>query len=270
MLLLIDAGNTRVKWGVPHAAAFVPEHARRWLHAGSVARAEVEGLPAAWRGLSVTRVLVSNVAGPALRATLTVALHAAFDMQVEISWFAAQAELAGVRNGYQNPGQLGCDRFASAIGARALFPARALIVATCGTATTVDAVTADGRFLGGMILPGLGVMATSLALNTAQLPQIQTLDEVATPFADNTADAIIAGCIAAQTGAIERGLAAHRQAHGDVLCVLAGGAGPLLASYLAGPCEKVDNLVLIGLHVAATAAASGPPNASSGDFADPE
>jgi len=124
-------------------------------------------------------------------------------------------------------------------------------VATCGTATTVDAVTPDGDFLGGMILPGLGVMATSLALNTAQLPQIQSISAVATPFADNTTDAIIAGCIAAQTGAIERAVAAHQHTHGEVLCVLAGGAGQVLAPYLSTPCEKVDNLVLIGLHAAA-------------------
>lgn len=252
MLLLIDAGNTRVKWGVPRDVAFLPEQTDRWLHAGSAARGEVDELSAAWTGLAITRVVVSNVAGPVLRETLLTALQGVFGEAIDVIWFASQSELAGLRNRYKNPGQLGCDRFASAIGAHALFPDRALIVATCGTATTVDAVTADGAFIGGMILPGLGVMATSLALNTAQLPQIQTISEVTTPFADNTTDAIIAGCIAAQTGAIERAVVKHRERHGDVLCVLAGGAGPLLASYLAMPCEKVDNLVLIGLHVAAS------------------
>lgn len=255
MLLLIDAGNTRVKWGVPRAARFAPQADERWLHVGSVERGNVADLAAAWTGLAISQVLISNVAGPALREALLTALeltHFAGDVQPVISWFASCAELAGVRNGYRNPAQLGCDRFASAIGAHALFPGQALIVATCGTATTVDAVTADGEFIGGMILPGLGVMATSLALNTAQLPQIQEISAVATPFADNTTDAIIAGCIAAQTGAIERAVALHRQQQGEVLCVLAGGAGPVLASYLATPCEKVDNLVLIGLHVAAS------------------
>lgn len=255
MLLLIDAGNTRIKWGVPDNAELAPVtvDAVRWRHAGAVERGAVAQLAQDWQGLAVRRVLVSNVAGPALRESLQSALQAAFGAQVAVTWFASQAQLAGVRNGYRHPAQLGCDRFASAIGARALFAQRPLIVATCGTATTVDALTAAGDFIGGMILPGLGVMATSLALNTAQLPQIQAISAVATPFADNTGDAIVAGCIAAQAGAIERAVAAHRQAHGEVLCVLAGGAGPVLASYLAVPCEKVDNLVLIGLHVVATA-----------------
>jgi len=252
MLLLIDAGNTRVKWGVPRDVAFASGQTDRWLHAGSVARGEVADLSAAWSGLQIARVVVSNVAGPVLRAALLAVLQGVFGAGIEVTWFASQAELAGLRNRYQNPAQLGCDRFASAIGAHALFPGRALIVATCGTATTVDAVTAGGEFIGGMILPGLGVMATSLALNTAQLPQIQAISQMVTPFADNTTDAIVAGCIAAQTGAIERAVVRHRELHGDVLCVLAGGAGPVLASYLAMPCEKVDNLVLIGLHVAAS------------------
>lgn len=256
MLLLIDAGNTRVKWGVPQQDALfdarLPDGAGRWLNIGSAGRDEADLLVQAWQGLPVTRVLISNVAGSSMKVTLLTSLRAAFGEQIDVTWFASQAELAGVRNGYRNPAQLGCDRFASAIGAHALFPGQALIVATCGTATTVDAITADGEFIGGMILPGLGVMATSLALNTAQLPQIQEISAVATPFADNTTDAIIAGCIAAQTGAIERAVALHRQQQGEVLCVLAGGAGPILASYLATPCEKVDNLVLIGLHVAAS------------------
>ncbi|MFZ1180225.1 MAG: type III pantothenate kinase [Herbaspirillum sp.] len=253
MLLLIDAGNTRIKWGVPRNAAFTPTQLDRWLHAGSADRSDVAGLPAAWRALPITRVVVSNVAGPALGEALTLALREAFSERIAVTWFTSRAALAGLRNRYKQPLQLGCDRFASAIGAHALFPTRALLVVTCGTATTADAVTADGEFIGGMILPGLGVMAASLALNTAQLPQIQAIGEIPGPFADNTTDAIIAGCISAQTGAIERAVAAHRDLHGEVLCVLSGGAGPFLASYLAIPCEKikrVDNLVLIGLHAA--------------------
>lgn len=252
MLLLIDAGNTRVKWGVPDRDAWSLEHAGHWLHVGSVARDEVSTLSKTWQDLPVARVIVSNVAGSGMREALEGSVRKAFGEAIAIEWFASQAQLAGLRNLYKNPAQLGCDRFASAIGAHAMFPDRALIVATCGTATTVDAVTAGGDFIGGMILPGLGVMATSLALNTAQLPQIKAISEVATPFADNTTDAIIAGCIAAQTGAIARAVVRHREQHGEVLCVMAGGAGAMLASYLAMPCEKVDNLVLIGLHVAAS------------------
>jgi type III pantothenate kinase len=196
----------------------------------------------------VARVVLSNVAGEDMRRQLDQLLLRAFGARpIAIEWFHPAPLLAGVRNGYRNPLQLGADRFASAIGAHALYPDQALIVATCGTATTVDAITPDGVFLGGMILPGLGLMARSLAKNTAQLPQVGSRIDIVTPFADNTNDAIISGCVAAQTGAIRQALAEHAARYRDVRCILSGGAGRLLAPHLGHPSTQIDNLVLIGL-----------------------
>lgn len=247
MLLLIDAGNTRVKW------ALVPSHSLElggWAANGMVEHAQLPQLADAWRAHKIVRVLVSNVAGKAMRDALEQALLRAFGMQpVPVEWFCSTTILGGLRNNYRNPTQLGCDRFASAIGAHALFPDQPLIVATCGTATTIDAVSADGVFIGGMILPGLGLMASSLAKNTAQLPQIAQDLDVSEPFADNTDAAIASGCIAAQVGAIERAVAAHQRHHStQVRCILSGGAGTLIAPHLAVPHQNIDNLVLIGLH----------------------
>ena len=186
-----------------------------------------------------------------------------------MTWFASVARLDGVRNGYHDPASLGCDRFAALIGARRLRPDQRAIVATCGTATTVDALDAQGNFIGGMILPGLGLMAASLAQRTAQLPQIAaaTIGPAGATrlFADNTQDAIYSGCLAAQAGAIERAVIAHGDAH----CLLSGGAAAWIAPYLSIPFTLVDNLVLIGLHAAAQArasmsAASSPPAVLSG------
>jgi type III pantothenate kinase len=159
--------------------------------------------------------------------------------------------MGGVRNGYRNPAQLGCDRFAAAIGAHAMYPGRPLIVASCGTATVIDAITADGVFLGGMILPGLGLMAASLANNTAQLPQVVKHIGGGTPFADNTDDAIVSGCVTAQAGAIERAAAAHTRRHGAVQCIISGGAAMMVAPHLSISCVTVDNIVLIGLQTVA-------------------
>jgi type III pantothenate kinase len=258
MLLLIDAGNTRVKWALVSSGALQQANALGcWSASGSVPRAEVRKLADAWRNLDIARVVVSNVAGSAMRDELEQTLLGALGMKpVPLEWFASVAELGGLQNRYRNPAQLGCDRFASAIGAHALFPGEPLIVATCGTATTVDAVTADGVFLGGMILPGLGLMAASLAKNTAQLPQVAESLVVSEPFGDNTDDAIVSGCIAAQTGAIERAVTAHtlrqKPAGGMVSCILSGGAADLIAPHLSVPNKKVDNLVLIGLQAVAT------------------
>ncbi|GAB3541061.1 type III pantothenate kinase [Noviherbaspirillum agri] len=252
MLLLIDAGNTRVKWALVACGDGGYTGLGRWEAFGMVEHAQVRQLCDEWRGWNVRHVLISNVAGQAMRDSLEQVMLGAFGMQpVPVEWFASAPELAGVRNNYRQPTQLGCDRFASAIGAHALHPGRPLIVATCGTATTVDAITAEGVFLGGMILPGLGLMAQSLARNTAQLPQVAENLDVSEPFADHTDAAIVSGCIAAQVGAIERAVAAHVRRHGDVQCILSGGAAYLIAPHLSVPHARVDNLVLLGLHTVA-------------------
>ena len=247
MRLLVDAGNTRIKWAVFKDA---PARPGEWSSFGVVPRSQVSLLANAWQEWKIESAVMSNVAGPALRQELEQALQQACG-KVEINWFQSRATLAGIQNGYRHPEQLGSDRFASAIGAHALYPQQALIVATCGTATTIDAITAGGLFMGGMILPGLGLMANSLAINTAQLPQVGGQIEILTPFADNTHDAIVSGCIAAQTGAIEHAAAAQKERQGSVLCIVSGGAASMIAPHLSIPSIRVDNLVLMGLHVVA-------------------
>jgi type III pantothenate kinase len=238
MLLLIDAGNTRIKWAIAAPGAQLGA----WTLADAVSHAGLDGAATAWRNGGVTRAIISNVAGVALRERIAWALPAG----AQVEWFASTEQRAGLRNGYRNPAQLGCDRFAAAIGARALAPGQDVIVATCGTATTVDAVTADGRFIGGMILPGLALMAGSLARNTAQLPQVTPGAAPPPVFGDNTDDAIVSGVLSAQAGAIERACAAH----GAGACIVSGGAAPYISPVLKFPHRVVDNLVRVGLHAA--------------------
>ena len=225
MILLIDAGNTRIKWALIDAD-------------------DVDGPAGAESGEEPGEgPRTGPSAGPG------TCLGAGRDEQGAIEWFASVSERAGVKNGYRNPAQLGCDRFAAAIGAHALAPGQALIVANCGTATTIDAVSADGVFLGGMILPGLGLMATSLARNTAQLPQVAQGGKLPSGFADNTDDAILSGLLAAQAGAIEHACALHQAE----ACLISGGAAGYIAPALPAhiPYRLVDNIVLIGLQAAA-------------------
>jgi len=241
MLLLIDAGNTRVKWALAHDDS----EAGEWIASGALSHAELPQLAAHWQGVLPTRALLSNVAGKDIAAQLEVTLVNAMVPRTALQWFHSQPACAGVINGYREPAQLGCDRFASLIAAHHRYPSQSLLVVTAGTATTVDALDASGRFVGGMILPGLGTMARSLAVNTAQLPAVEdvTLDHL---FADNTRDAIISGCIHAQVGAISH---AHSQLRG-ARCVLSGGAASYITPHLSLPVERIDNLVLLGLHVA--------------------
>ena len=251
MQLLIDAGNTRIKWALVGPG----DPPGRWLSLGSVSHNEHEALSADWSGLPLRKVLVSNVAGSAFSDRLLGNLQQCGVRAEAIQWFRAQAESAGVKNGYAQPEQLGSDRFASLIGARHRFPDERLLVVTCGTATTIDALEADGRFIGGMIAPGLGTMANSLAINTALLPAVEAArrDRV---FADNTHEAIISGCLSAQVGAIVQAMAQRHDP--PARCVISGGAAPYIVPHLPFPCDAVDNLVLLGLHafVASVAGAS--------------
>ncbi len=261
MLLLVDAGNTRIKWALA-APGDLPGH---WLSSDSLSHADYERpneaneneakdadpLVMAVSDFMPTQALISNVAGDALAARLAVSLEALGVPASAIRWFRAQAECASVRNGYAQPEKLGSDRFASLVGARHCFPGERLLVVTCGTATTIDALEADGRFIGGMIARGLGTMAESLAVNTALLPSVAaaTRERV---FADNTRDAIISGCLSAQVGAIAQAMAQRQDP--VARCVLSGGAAPYILPHLPFACDAVDNLVLLGLHASVAGA----------------
>jgi type III pantothenate kinase len=251
MLLLVDAGNTRIKWAIAAQDAAPGD----WTAHGAVPHAELDRLQAAWAGHGLTYAVVSNVAGHAMQAQLAALLAPL--LPVPPHWFTSRAALNGLRNRYRNPAQLGSDRFAAALGARSLAPGKALVVATCGTATTVDAVSAAGDFIGGMILPGLGLMLGALARGTAQLPQVAPgADAYAAPptFADHTSDAILSGCLAAQAGAIERACAALPAD----LCIVSGGAAASVAPLLSVPHWMLDNIVLVGLHAVAPLLAAEP------------
>lgn len=231
--LCIDSGNTRVKWGVREGDA--------WRDRGACAAAELGQLTVA-----ADRMVACNVAGERAGAAIE---SCAARLGVPLQWVRAQAAGNGVVNGYEHPEQLGADRWAALIGARALHAGPALVVMS-GTATTVDVLAADGVFRGGLILPGLALMRDSLALGTADLPA--TAGDFR-PLPRNTFDAMASGCLNATLGAIERMFRAVADQSG-ALCLLSGGAAPTLAPHLALPHRVVDNLVLEGLASLAAAA----------------
>lgn len=241
MILLIDAGNTRIKWGIVHEG--------QWRAEGLLGHDQLDqlGIIAATQP-RITRVLGANVAGAQTADGITKALG---DIAPAPQWLQSSAECCGVSNSYDNPAQLGSDRWAALIGAHVLHPGACLVV-NAGTATTVDVLDASGTFRGGIILPGEHLMRRSLARDTAQLP-----------FADghyataprNTADAITSGCRNAQAGAVER---MYRQIAGEPRsrCLLSGGGADALAELLDVPFTRIDNLVLKGLAVVATGTAA--------------
>lgn len=239
-LLAIDAGNTRIKWGV--------HDGRGWVMTGAVATAESGTLHRAWHGATLAqRAIASNVAGSIVAHDLQSACERR-GIRLEIVRPSARA--AGVVNGYRDPAQLGADRWAALVGAHAL-AAEHTIVVNAGTALTVDALTAEGRFLGGLIVPGPAMMRASLDKGTAGLRQ--TNGRFA-EFPQSTQDAITSGAIQAAVGAILRVAAAmEKQGTAPARVVLSGGAAEEIRAHLPLTCALHENLVLDGLAVLARA-----------------
>lgn len=234
MILAVDAGNSRIKWGV--------HDGQEWRRRGWAATADALQLSQDWADIAAPQtVVVSNVAGPVVRDRLEQALA---KWPVPVRWIAPLPEQCGVRNGYRNPGQLGSDRWAALIAAWRR-QAQACVVVNAGTALTVDALDDRGNFLGGMIAPGLATMLRSLAADTAQL-DVAPGRYMAFPGA--TADALYSGALAAMAGVVgrvQRELA-HRTAS-PPLCLVGGGDAPALCELLGVGATVVDNLVLDGL-----------------------
>lgn len=240
MKLLIDAGNTRIKWALVSGG--------EWLHSGDLPTAQPEELSSRLAGIhNVSQIWVSNVAGE------TVAHHIR-DLRAgphgEPGFIAACAVQCGVRNGYDEPAQLGSDRWAALIAAWHVIGGKCLVV-NSGTATTVDALSDAGEFLGGLILPGVELMRRSLCDTAAGL---ESLPGRYAAFPQNTGDAIVSGAIQASCGAIARQHAQLEDFGAPV--VLGGGAAEILRPHLNLPLRVVDNLVLQGLWLIAQEASA--------------
>lgn len=235
MILLIDAGNTRIKWALLAGATLT--HLPPILSANAATLvAQVATLP------EVDEVWVSNVAGE------TVAEHIASSCASRawrVHFMRAQRQQCGVQNNYELPEQLGSDRWAALIAARGMSKDAALVV-TCGTATTIDALSNQGEFLGGLILPGITLMQSSLVKNAAQL---QPGAGRCADFPRNTADAIASGALQATCGAIERQYALLNDRQARIF--LSGGAAHLVGASLQLPARFVADLVLQGLRMMA-------------------
>ena len=243
--LAIDVGNTRLKWALyqspDRGAALLSQGAEFLDHIDHLAEGAWARLPAP------TRVLGCVVAGDAVKRRVVEQMDELWD--VSAHWVVSSAQEAGLRNGYDHPSRLGCDRWVAMIGARhhllARGPARPLIVVMVGTAVTVEAVHTDGTFLGGLILPGHGIMLRALESGTAGL-HVPT-GEVR-PCPTHTSDALTSGGTYAIAGAVEC-MVQHLARHcgEEPVCMMTGGAGWKMAPSMTRPFELVDNLIFDGL-----------------------
>lgn len=242
--LAIDVGNTRLKWALFEA----PSPDAKLLAQGAEFLDNIDKLAeGAWAKLPAPSCMLGCVvASDAVKHRVEDQMEM---WDVAPQWVVSSVQEAGLTNGYDHPARLGPDRWVAMIGAwhrmLAMGAARPIVVAMVGTAVTVEAIDAGGKFLGGYILPGHGIMLRSLESGTAGL-HVPT-GEVR-PFPTNTSDALTSGGTYAIAGAMERMVQHVRQHCGsEPWCVMAGGAGWKMAPSMSVPFELVDSLIFDGL-----------------------
>jgi type III pantothenate kinase len=249
--LAIDIGNTRLKW----ALFAQPVPGQPPVRHGAVFLETIDDLAETqWADLvPPDHMLGCVVAGEAVRRRVEEQMEL---WDVVPRWVVPAAEQAGVVNGYDHPHRLGADRWVALVGARERVLARAraagdesavapALVVMVGTAVTIDALDPAGRFLGGLILPGFGLMLRALEMGTAGLkaPTGEVRD-----FPTNTSDALMSGGAHAIAGAIER---MHRRllrhTGQEPALLMSGGAAVKLAPITDVSFETVDTLIFDGL-----------------------
>jgi type III pantothenate kinase len=247
MRLLIDIGNSRIKWAVQEPEGLTQQQAVD--HHDLTTRQAIDQIlkPCG----SVDAVLVSNVAGPSIAAMLRQAVNEHSGIEPIFVTPRAECIVRGrvLRNAYQQPTQLGIDRWLAMMAARGI-SADAVLVVSAGTAMTLDAINAQGQHLGGLIVPGVHLMKHSLLQHTSDLAvrsgQVNVAQSTTGFFADNTLGGIEQGALRAACGLIE---AAYQQLQqlADTRLLLTGGAASELQPNMNMKSEMIPNLVLQGL-----------------------
>jgi type III pantothenate kinase len=257
-LLLIDVGNSAVKWAFAEDSSGAAAGAEPLQVQVEVHRGRVEGLRerllAGWQRAAVDAAIACNVAAVAVVAEIEAA---ALARKLPLKWLLSESSYRGaftLENVYRDARQLGADRWHALIGACAVQAQStpvSLLVVTAGTATTVDcleAVEGGWRFIGGVIAPGIRLMLESLARGTAGLPQASG---AAAAFPDHTDDAIVSGVLDAQAGLVQRLSQRFAARLGNrPLVLLSGGHADTLAPLLRDAGIELmieDNLVLRGM-----------------------
>ena len=251
MILEIDAGNTRVKWRIvrvgsdgAHAVlkqgAFLPNDNSPEL------LKEFDAMLAGLHVDAIARVLVSNVRGEKFSEALAGFFGKCCGIKPEFA--GAVRNFAGVESGYDDPAKLGVDRWLAILAAYNSCK-HACCILDCGTTITLDLVAANGKHLGGYIVPGITLMRDTLARRSSALindvPAILSCDP-----GSNTAAAINNGLLAMVIGFVSQIRNAHLEANADVHWFICGGDGEALQKFLPWETRLVPALVLDGLRLA--------------------
>ncbi|NBQ68053.1 MAG: type III pantothenate kinase [Nitrosomonadaceae bacterium] len=238
-LLIIDSGNSFVKWGLFDNDL--------WLTQNSVSCDDISVLKTELSVLSEPHlIIISHVARDEIKNEICKIIS---HWSIQPIWHHSQSYQCGVLNGYSDPKQLGSDRWAALIAAWNI-EHKACLVINAGTALTIDTLSDSGKFLGGIILPGFHLMLNSLYSGTQLKPNKSGVYQ---NFPVNTQNAIHSGIIQSLVGAIDRmyDILSKQLTHLSISCIISGGNSSLLCPFIKYPIKIIDNLVLEGLVVIA-------------------
>jgi len=242
VILLADVGNSRIKWVSCEQGEF---QARGRAAHGEESWAELAAR--LWAELPrPARVVIVSVAGPKVRAALAAWIRQTWAIEAE--FVVSTAVACGIRNAYAELERLGADRWVAMIAARALLGPRTCYVVDCGTAVTIDALAADGRHLGGVIVPGMRLMREALYRETRQIPP-EAGD--ARLFGQSTRDCVWGGALHAVASAIDGITDRMIASHGPGARLLTGGATGVVWPHLRGDYRLEPDLIFTGLRVIA-------------------
>lgn len=257
MQLVIDIGNTRIKWARVEDGRLTSTGSA--VHRGSPDAAFASLAAALPVGL--TRAIVANVAGEAVATRVTEVLRTRAGIEPQL--VAVRAEELGVRCAYADPTRLGVDRWIAVLAAHHLAPGAACVV-DAGTAATFDAVDSRGQHLGGLIMPGPRLLAATLDRNTSDIgatAAVQAVPRGLDLLGKTTNSAVGHGAWLALAAAIDRAVETVETSLGERPAVyLTGGDAFRLRGWLETEVELRADLVLEGLALFSGSAPDAQPS----------
>ncbi len=244
--LIIDLGNSRLKWmvydnarpGTPSAAILCESPFVELLNhrLGKLPRPH--------------QVVICSVADK--KNNTLISQWCTKNWGLTPLFLRSKPSACGVSNAYQDPGQLGVDRWVALIAAHSLWPNETLCIADCGTAVTIDGLEGSGQHLGGLILPGLTLMQHALQEGTTGIQCKETPLPDLSPFGNSTESGISLGTLRAITSTLERCVTElGNTAKTEVRCVITGGDAPRLLPHLERKWWHHPTLVLEGARILA-------------------
>jgi len=258
--LLIDIGNSRIKWCLYNSVENEFGSEGAMLHD----KAELPALFSEQWGLldNPDRVVISNVSGQQLAESMDAWVDKKWKIKTE--YVKTEAFSHGVTNAYSDYSELGVDRWMAIIAAWQRFrqQGKAVCVVDCGTATTIDGISASGQHLGGFIIPGHTVMQEILINNTSDIKMAKNIltrkilrketspGKTLSPvnFPSSTEEGVNSGCYLATISLIDSVVTSMQDDSGkQVNCIITGGDAEFVVEQLAGKFEYEPKLVLHGL-----------------------